>query len=137
MDLPALQERLAQAGSDFADIAKAEAFFWFVESESGVVGNVTLQNINRMMLTAEVGYGTFAAARKNGVATAAVRELVRQVFAQTPLRKLIAFVHEQNVASVKVLERVGFRQEGLLREHYIVNGQPTNERIFGLLRQDL
>jgi ribosomal-protein-alanine N-acetyltransferase len=45
-------------------------------------------------------------------------------------------VHEENLPSRKLLENVGFHQEGILREHYLVNGKPANEIIFGLLRRD-
>jgi len=41
------------------------------------------------------------------------------------------------MASRKILDRVGFQNEGLLREHYIVNGSVANEVIYGLLRGDL
>jgi len=45
-------------------------------------------------------------------------------------------VHEENRASRRVLEKSGFVQEGLLREHYLINGQPVNEVLYGLLRQE-
>ena len=75
------------------------------------------------MLTAEVGYGVDAKAWGQGVGTAAIR-------------KLIAFVHEDNIASRRLLEKAGFVQEGLLREHYLVNGIPADEAVYGLLRSD-
>jgi RimJ/RimL family protein N-acetyltransferase len=54
----------------------------------------------------------------------------------TPLRKLIAYVHEGNTPSRRVLEKTGFQAEGLLREHYLIDGMPVNEVIYGLLRKD-
>lgn len=104
---------------------------------TGWLGHVTLQNINRLMRTVEIGYGVSAQSRGRGIATSAVRMVCRNVFESTDMRKLIAFVHEGNLASRKVLDRVGFNQEGLLREHYLVNGEPVNEVIYGLLRSDL
>lgn len=52
---------------------------------------------------------------------------VRDAFANTPLRKLTARVHEDHQP-----ERIGFRMEGLLREYYLVAG----ECVYGLLRQN-
>src|ERR1043165_9263694 len=95
-DLSALRERLAISSSDLSKLFEVETFFWFIERESKIIGNVTLQNINKMMLTAEVGYGIMAEARGQGIATAAVSELTKRVFEQTALRKLIAFVHAEN-----------------------------------------
>jgi hypothetical protein len=86
------------------------------------------------MLFAEIGYAVAAEERGRGYATAAVRTVTELMFRQTPLRKLIAFVHEGNHASRRVLEKAGYRQEGFLREHYVVNGKPANELLFGILR---
>ena len=131
-----LRERLSKAGSDFTQWDKFDAFFWFVNLDNNIVGNISLQNINKTMLTVEIGYAIAASSRSKGLATAAVKLLTQKVFALTPLRKLIAMVHEDNVASQKLLEKIGYRQEGLLREHFLVNGEPANEIIYGILRRD-
>ena len=73
------------------------------------------------MLTAEIGYGTVAQARGKGFATAAVHLVTQNAFRQTSLPKLIAYVHEDNQPSRRVLEKVGDKVKGLLREHYLVN----------------
>jgi catechol 2,3-dioxygenase-like lactoylglutathione lyase family enzyme len=52
------------------------------------------------------------------------------------LRRLVAYVAEGNIASRRILEKVGFIQEGICREHYLINGIPTNEVLYGLLRSD-
>jgi ribosomal-protein-alanine N-acetyltransferase len=135
--IDSLKERLSRASSSLTDFNQADSFFWVAKSDSEVVGHVTMQNINRMMLTAEIGYGVSRHARGRGVGTFEVRLLVRSAFEQTPLRKLIAFVHEDNQPSRRLLEKVGFHQEGLLREHYLVNGLPTNEVIYGLLKGEV
>ncbi len=131
-----LGERVSLAGWDLAQFEKCNSFIWAVRRGEGYVGSATLQNINRTMQTAEIGYMVSAAARGQGVGSAIVRLIAQNFFAQTPLRKLIAFVHEENLFSRRVLKKTGFQQEGLLREHYIVNGEPANEVIYGLLRKD-
>lgn len=135
--IESLRKRLSQASSDWADFDKADSFFWFLQHESNLVGIVSLQNINRVMLTAEIGYGIATEVRGRGLATQAIYQLTRNAFAQTPLRKLAAFVHEDNLASRKVLEKIGYRNEGLLRAHFLINGEPANEIIYGILRTEL
>lgn len=134
--IESLRERLTHASSNLEDYETADSYFWAVRFCNDLVGHVTLQNINRMMLTAEIGYGISSLARGKGIGTEAVQQVARNVFEFTPIRKLIAFVHEDNAASKKLLEKVGFRQEGLLREHFIVNGKTANEVIYGLLKRD-
>jgi RimJ/RimL family protein N-acetyltransferase len=133
----AQHQRCSRLRSDFADCDEAEAFFWFIQSEEKIVGNITVKEINRRMLTAELGYGIAPEARGNGYATAAVRLVTQRAFGESPLRKLIAYVHEDNVASRRVLEKVGYTAEGLLREHYLINGMPVSEVIYGILRHEI
>jgi len=57
-------------------------------------------------------------------------------FRESPLRKLLAYVHDKNVASCRVLRKLGFTQEGFLREHYMISGVPENELLFGLLKHE-
>ena len=132
----ALRDRLSKAGSDLSKIEKHESYFWLIEVDDQILGHVSLNNVNQMMLTSEVGYGVTSAARGKGIATSAVRLITERVFAETGFRKLIAYVHEENLSSRKVLEKIGFRQEGILREHYLVNGAPANEIVYGILRRE-
>jgi ribosomal-protein-alanine N-acetyltransferase len=132
-----LRERLQKASSDFSEFYTAETYFWFVEFESKKVGHLSLGNINQKMLTAEIGYGVSSQVRSKGIASRALRMISEEAFAKTPLRKLIAFVHEDNISSIRVLDKVGFVREGKLRDHYLINGEPATELIYGLLRDDL
>lgn len=131
-----LASGLAAEGSDLSDLRKFETYRWFVESDGEVVGSVGLKNISRMMGYGEIGYGISPAHQGKGIATAAVRLVVEMCFQRSPLRKLLAYVHDQNVASCRVLRKLGFVQEGLLREHYVINGVPENELLFGLLKHE-
>ena len=89
------------------------------------------------MLTAEIGYSIAPEARGNGYATEAVCLVTRRAFSESPLRKLIAYVHEDNVASRRVLDKAAYTAEGLLREHYLIEGMPVNEVIYGILRREI
>jgi ribosomal-protein-alanine N-acetyltransferase len=131
-----LERRLEKEGSELSDLKRFESYRWFVEAEGEIVGNVSLTNINHMMGYAEIGYGISEPGQGRGIGTEAVRLLVRKVFAESPMRKIIAYVHDQNIPSCRVLERLGFRREGLLREHYIINGKPENESLYGILRDE-
>ena len=134
--LESLRERLSKASSDWNEFETAESFLWFLELDSKLIGIASVQNINRMMMTAEIGYGISTEVRGQGLATKAVHSLTKQAFEQTPLRKLIAFVHEDNKPSRKLLEKIGYINEGTLREHYLINGEPANEVIYGILRRE-
>ena len=128
-------QRLAE-GFDLSDLRKYESYRWFIETESSVVGSVSIKNISHMMACAEIGYGVSESHQRRGIATMAVAALIDKAFNESPLRKLVAYVHDQNVPSCRVLEKLGFQREGFLREHYIINGSPENEILFGLLKRE-
>jgi [ribosomal protein S5]-alanine N-acetyltransferase len=127
---------LDSEGSELTDLKKYETYRWFVELNEDVVGSVSLKNISHSMGYGEIGYGIAAKHQSRGIATAAVRLLVNKIFTETPLRKLVALVHDKNHPSRRVLEKLGFKQEGLLREHYIINGKPVDEVLYSALKHE-
>jgi ribosomal-protein-alanine N-acetyltransferase len=127
---------LEAEGSDLANLKNYTTFRWFVDFEEKIVGSVSLKNISHSMGYAEIGYGISQTYHRRGIGTAAVAQLVEKVFSETSLRKLLAYVHDANLASCKLLEKLGFVQEGFLREHYVINGQAENEVLYALLKKD-
>jgi ribosomal-protein-alanine N-acetyltransferase len=127
---------LETEGADLSDLRKFESYRWFVSVDGQVVGAVSLKNISHSMGYGEIGYGVAESHHGKGIATAAVRLLVEKIFRETYLRRLLAYVHEENIASCRVLEKLGFQEEGLLREHYVINGVPVNEVLYALLKSE-
>jgi RimJ/RimL family protein N-acetyltransferase len=60
----------------------------------------------------EIFYLVFAASRRRGIAIAAASALVDHLAAAAPNRTLIAFIHPENAASLAVMRRLGFRDQG-------------------------
>jgi RimJ/RimL family protein N-acetyltransferase len=65
----------------------------------------------------EVGYLLAPAARGRGVMTRALRLVVGWAFADLGLARVQAFASPDNPASLKLLERLGFTREGVLRSY--------------------
>jgi len=131
-----IAKKLEGEGTDLSCLEKHESFCWFVSAAGQVVGSVSLKNISHSMCYGEIGYGISEPNHGKGIATAAVRLLVNRIFTESKLRRLIAYVHEENQASRRVLEKLGFQEEGLLRDHYVINGIPVNEALYGLLKRE-
>ena len=85
---------------------------------------------------AEIGYWLARPCWGRGVATAAVRELSAYAFEELGLRRLVAQVYPWNQASVRVLEKCGFRREGYLRAHVLKDGEPVDVLAYGLLAEE-
>lgn len=131
-----LRARLSRYSSDLANEDHVGPYFWFVGFDNDIAGYVALENVDKMMLTVEIGCAIDKKYRGNGIATAAIRLITENVFRYTKLRKIIGYAHEDNVYSRRMMVNLGYREEGILREHYLVNGKPANQVLYGGLRQD-
>lgn len=134
--LEELKEALMTSPISLQPLDKTVPHRWFISVDDDVVGTVSLSEINATMGTAEIGYMIGEAYFGRGIATAALKLWTAKIFEETDMRKLTASVAEENTASIRVLEKAGFKKEGVLREHYLIQNQPTNEVVFGLLRRD-
>jgi RimJ/RimL family protein N-acetyltransferase len=86
--------------------------------------------------SAALTYCLRAAAWGQGYATEAVRALLTWAFATLDLNRVQAETDTRNVASARVLEKVGFRREGTLREDCVVDGEVSDSWVYGLLRRE-
>ncbi|WP_394687981.1 GNAT family N-acetyltransferase [Hoeflea sp.] len=109
---------------------------WALESKEEVIGFIRLNNIDRRNSTAQVGYEISKTYWGQGMATEAVRELVRYCHDELELHRLEAWVFNGNQASAKVLENAGFKREGVLRSKVIHRNERRDEWIFGRLITD-
>lgn len=82
---------------------------------------------------AELGYNLASHAQGQGFMHEALDCLVAHLFDELGLLRLEAEIDPRNAPSAKVLERLGFQQEGLLRQRWIVEGEVSDSALFGLL----
>lgn len=57
-------------------------------------------------------------------------------FNEMNLFRIEAMTSPTNLASKRILEKFGFKEEGLLQKNYIKNDQAEDSIMYGLLRQD-
>ena len=81
----------------------------------------------------EIGYALVLAHRGRGYATEAARGLLAYVFAELGLHRVQATTRPENRGSWRVMERLGMRREGHLREASFHEGVWTDVLIYGIL----
>lgn len=101
-----------------------------------VVGTAILFGFEFDSGRAELGYALGRAHWGHGLMRPALRALIRFSFEELGLRRLDAEVDPRNVASCKLLQRVGFQQEGLQRQRRVAKGELRDAALFGLLRAE-
>lgn len=105
-------------------------------SDQTFIGWCTFNSWNPEFRSASLGYCLNAAAWGRGYATEAARVLLQWAFDTLDLNRVQSETDTRNVASARVLEKLGFVLEGTLREDCIVNGDVSDTWVYGLLRRD-
>ncbi len=115
-----------------------EDFLLFgIEYEGDLVGYVELAEISRIARRAAVGFVVGdRGRRRRGIATDALILTLDYGFALEDLERIYAEVYTFNAASAALVEKVGFRHEGTLRQHEVHQGRRTDLAIYGMLRDE-
>jgi len=132
----------AQAECKVADIQRQrrelDILVWAI-ADAGtdhLIGTSAAFAIDLTQGRAEIGYSLHRDWQGRGLASEALRQILRHLFDELGLRRIEADVDPRNEASWRLLERLGFVREGLLRERWHVNGEICDTAFYGLLRQD-
>ncbi|EAP99530.1 putative acetyltransferase [Janibacter sp. HTCC2649] len=86
--------------------------------------------------SAGLGYCFAEVAWGQGYATETARAVLRWAYATMDLNRVQSETDTRNVASARVLEKLGFVREGTLRQDCIVNGDVSDSWVYGLLASD-
>ncbi|MER7719726.1 GNAT family protein [Streptomyces flaveolus] len=105
-------------------------------SDGAFIGWCTLNSWNPDFRSASLGYCYDDAVWGQGYATEAARALLGWAFDTLDLNRVQAEADTRNVASARVLEKLGFVREGTLREDCVVNGDVSDSWVYGLLRRE-
>lgn len=100
------------------------------------IGTCLLFRHDETSRRAELGYALARAHWGRGLMHEALSALIDTAFGALHLRRLEAEVDTANAASDRVLRRLGFVAEGLMRQRWQVKGRLYDTRLYGLLAQD-
>ena len=128
-----------QDADDFFDWATARATeghaLFAVEVDGQLAGTVGLHP-EPQHHRAEIGYWLGKAFWGRGLVTEAAAEVVRWAFEEQQFNRIYAAVFPENIASRRVLEKLGFTYEGTLRQHQCKWGVFKDEIRFGILADE-
>lgn len=112
--------------------------FGIFRSEDGLlVGQLRLTSIFRgPWQNANLGYFVSEEHNGRGYATAAVRQAARFSFEEIGLHRVQAGVMTDNARSIRVLEKAGFRQEGIALRYLRINGAWRDHYIYAITVED-
>ena len=98
-------------------MSQQEPCEYCIEINGEAVGNIGfMRGTDVERYNAETGYWLAEPFWNQGIASEALREALRRYWAATDVVRVFANVYESNIASMRVLEKVGFRKAGILRK---------------------
>lgn len=95
-----------------------------------------LNNLQLNNKRAEIGYEIHPYYWRKGLTTEAIREVLRYGYEELALFRIGAVVYPENEASLTLLNKFGFTNEGLLRAYMYQNNQLYDTYILSLLRPE-
>jgi ribosomal-protein-alanine N-acetyltransferase len=112
--------------------------FLMVEKTTGaVIGGCGFHNWYSQHSRAELGYGMANDAVKGqGFMKEALKKVVAYGFENMGLKRIEAFLSPKNTPSVRLVERLGFTCEGILREHYCLTDVLEDSACYSLLKRE-
>ncbi len=112
-------------------------FFIYLPDGETLVGGVTLANIQRGVTQSGVlGYWMGQAFAGKGLMSDAVRTVVAFSFDALHLNRVEAACLPHNLASIRLLEKIGFAREGYARKYLCIDGRWQDHILYGLVRDD-
>ncbi len=110
--------------------------FGILDEEDRVAGRITLNDIVRgAFQSCHLGYWLSAAANGRGLATAAVRDMIRVAFEEQGLHRIQAGTLMHNVRSQRVLERNGFVRFGVAPAYLKIAGEWQDHALYQLVNE--
>lgn len=115
-----------------------KAIFWGIslKTDDQLIG-FCKSEIEIPKIRADFGYNLMPAYWNKGIMTEALNAVVDFTFTRLNVNRIEAAVSTKNEASLKVLEKVGFMKEGILRERSYWKGQSHDMVMLSLLKKDV
>lgn len=132
----AYKRRLRRYGREVRE-GHAAPFFVFRHEDGALVGGCNLNNIRRGVLQAcSIGYWVGEPYIRRGYTIAAARAAVGLAFDLLDLHRVEAACIPSNEASRALLERLGFKQEGVARSYLKINGVWRDHILYALMAEE-
>ncbi|MGB3839137.1 MAG: GNAT family protein [Rhodanobacter sp.] len=119
-----------QAGNHFAFAVRSA-------HDGSLLGGAGLNQLEPIHRRANLGYWMRQGCQRRGLATVAAQRVARFGFEQLGLIRIEIVALPDNAASRATALRIGARFESIARQRLLVEGQPRDAAVYGLLRSDL
>ncbi|WDV46434.1 GNAT family N-acetyltransferase [Clostridiaceae bacterium M8S5] len=130
-------ENIKKANKFLDTLMKDKEHGIVLKSTNKVIGTIGVVGVSEKNKRCEIGYVLLPEFWGKGYMTEAVNSFVRFLFNASDINRIETFIHPDNIASCKIVEKTGFVREGLLRQRGIVRGKFQDYYLYSILREDI
>jgi RimJ/RimL family protein N-acetyltransferase len=105
-------------------------------SKIGFIAHFHVLHLGTGTKQLEIGYSLVPSERGKGFCSEAVKIMVDYLFLSKDIMRIQAQTDQRNAASQKVLEKAGFKKEGILRKNFFMRGEWTDDYIYSIIREE-
>ena len=107
-----------------------------LKEDDEIIGTCGYHNWVKGYCRAEIGYELSSTYWQKGIMIEALRHVINFGFTEMNLNRIQALVFPDNIASLELLKKIGFKQEGLLKEYAFFRGEFKDLIIVSLLKDE-
>lgn len=115
-------------------IRRQEKQAWGIHRNETLIGTVEIDHISTQNLSAHLGYLLKKQCWGNGYMTEALQAVLNHAFQS--LHRVTTEISTENQRSIALVERLGFKQEGVKRDALLLQNKYHDAAIHGMLKQD-
>ena len=130
---PLMQVSKAELENKYDKLTPKEKWFIIEKKDGSKIGGISHFPVGELL---EIGYTIIPSERSKGYCTEAVKIIVDYLFLSRDIVRIQAGTNPRNVASQRVLEKAGFRKEGLVRKSVFVRGKWEDGLLYSILREE-
>jgi len=130
---PIFQETKESLEKQYDQLTEGQWFF--IEKKDGIKIGYMCHYLAGAKLT-EIGYALVPSERGKGYGTEAVKIIVDYLFLSKNTPRIQVQTDEENMASHRILEKSGFKKEGIIRKSFFFRGEWRDQALFSILREE-
>ncbi len=111
---------------------------WIIKNRTTleVIGYIGYWRLFRERVRGEIGFALKPEFWQKGIMSEALLKVIEFGFKKFGLHSIEGNVNPNNISSIRLLEKIGFKKEAYYREDYLFNGKFQDSAIYSLLETD-
>ena len=111
--------------------------FVIIEKEhSKIIGDIGVHFLSSDAFLVELGCTLSQEYQGKGYAFEAVKATINYLFDELGKHRIVVSIDSRNLPSIRLIERLGFRKKGLVKENSELNGEWVDDLVYAVLKDE-